>query len=196
MKTYTEWLKSPEWRARRAEIIELANEQCQECGRCKVGCERCDHHDDFVDHFEVHHKFYIRGRKPWEYPDECLQCLCGVCHEERTLLDEAIKATIGLLDKCNQERLLMHAKTLLAKQVSQFGHPIPRKDLPAEVVEAADMSVLYDDITKTAGRNSVDARLAAIEQRLLDIKDHLKISADIDQKRAELIRERKLLARN
>lgn len=28
----------------------------------------------------VHHKYYIRGRKPWEYDDDALITLCNWCH--------------------------------------------------------------------------------------------------------------------
>lgn len=32
----------------------------------------------------VHHKYYIRGKKPWEYPDdEALVTLCEDCHKKR-----------------------------------------------------------------------------------------------------------------
>lgn len=38
-----------------------------------------------LDHpleLHVHHKYYVLGRKPWEYPDEALITLCSDCHEK------------------------------------------------------------------------------------------------------------------
>lgn len=29
----------------------------------------------------VHHSYYISGRKPWDYPDWCFSTLCKDCHE-------------------------------------------------------------------------------------------------------------------
>jgi len=37
---------------------------------------------------EVHHVCYVRGKEPWEYPDELLKCLCPVCHYDRQISDE------------------------------------------------------------------------------------------------------------
>lgn len=38
-----------------------------------------------LDHaleLHVHHKYYIIGRKPWEYPNDALITLCSDCHEK------------------------------------------------------------------------------------------------------------------
>lgn len=38
-----------------------------------------------LDHpleLHVHHKYYILGRKPWEYPNDALITLCSDCHEK------------------------------------------------------------------------------------------------------------------
>jgi hypothetical protein len=69
----------------------------------------------------VHHRFYISGRKPWEYLPETMQVLCGECHEIthefaadfenlgadkwEKLLDDALlfdKCTHGGLDEIRQ----------------------------------------------------------------------------------------------
>ena len=31
----------------------------------------------------IHHKYYILGKKPWEYPDDTLVTLCEDCHKKR-----------------------------------------------------------------------------------------------------------------
>ena len=37
---------------------------------------------DHAVELHVHHKYYILGRKPWEYPNDCLITLCSDCHEK------------------------------------------------------------------------------------------------------------------
>lgn len=45
--------------------------------KCTVpGC-----HERF-DNIQVHHLYYIKGLKPWEYSNDCLTCLCGRHHAE------------------------------------------------------------------------------------------------------------------
>jgi|SRR6185436_14576533 len=135
-KTYTELLKMPEWFRRRAEIIELANRKCHDCGACQIGCESCDFHDMPLVALEVHHKYYVRGRKPWEYPDEALESLCHECHEQRTLLDDVLRIAIGILEKPHQEWLLAQVKNLLSEQAARHpGYKFPYKDLPSELAD-------------------------------------------------------------
>ena len=57
-----------EWKARRAEILEIDNHQCK---RCKS-----------TDNLEVHHLVYHRWCEIWEYKDAELITLCKSCHEE------------------------------------------------------------------------------------------------------------------
>lgn len=33
-------------------------------------------------HLEIHHKFYVKNRLPWEYSPNVLESLCGECHEK------------------------------------------------------------------------------------------------------------------
>ena len=44
----------------------------------------------------VHHSYYIRGKKPWEYPDDALVTLCEDCHKKRHT-----SARIPLYDSSN-----------------------------------------------------------------------------------------------
>lgn len=135
----------PEWKKRRAEIIYLANSQCDDCHRCLIGCERCVHHDDMVDSLEVHHRYYVRGRKPWEYPDVAFLCLCRTCHEERTLLDDVLRVAVGLLKKNDQERILIMAKTMLQDLGTKMsydaieGYIAPRNPYECSKADLADI---------------------------------------------------------
>ncbi len=66
---YAKLLKQPEWRAKRDEILAKSPE-CQKCG-----CRNCI--------FAVHHRYYVYGLDPWEYPDEAYMVVCsGKCHRE------------------------------------------------------------------------------------------------------------------
>ena len=66
--TYQEKLKDPRWQKKRLAIMERDEWTCQECRNNK-------------SQLHVHHKFYIKGNDPWDYPDEALTTLCGESHE-------------------------------------------------------------------------------------------------------------------
>lgn len=68
MSKYSELLRDPRWQKVRLKKLEAA----------KWSCERC--WDDGTM-LSVHHKRYVKGRKPWEYPEHELVVLCQPCHE-------------------------------------------------------------------------------------------------------------------
>ena len=87
MPTYSELLRHPLWQKKRLEVLSLHNFRCQEC------------HDDEVP-LHVHHGYYEKGKKPWEYDTFTLHCLCEDCHLqfEETLGDiRQMMAEIGSL---------------------------------------------------------------------------------------------------
>ncbi|MDP2143119.1 MAG: HNH endonuclease [Gallionella sp.] len=58
------------WVAYREELIELDGGACVRCGRTReVGAI-----------LQVHHKKYIAGKAPWEYPYDLCETLCKRCH--------------------------------------------------------------------------------------------------------------------
>lgn len=76
---YSEQLKDPRWQKKRLEILQRDDFTCQICG-----------HKDKTLH--VHHVYYKKGLKPWEYKDSSLITLCEDCHHEehqsrRNILD-------------------------------------------------------------------------------------------------------------
>jgi len=77
--TYSEKLKDPRWICRRAALIAKNGHRCQECGQGAEDGERT---------LQIHHVAYIRGREPWDHPDEILICLCPTCHTDRQVHDE------------------------------------------------------------------------------------------------------------
>jgi hypothetical protein len=101
--TYWELLQHPRWQRKRLEVLEHANFECQDCG-------------DTEKTLHVHHTYYEKGLKPWEYPDSSLQALCVDCHAKAqdlmTLLNRAIS-------ECGESmRLYGYAKGLAASLVT------------------------------------------------------------------------------
>jgi len=143
--TYSELLKRPEWQAKRLQVIAAAGHRCQECRRCLRGCacEKCHLNEsqsagDFVDSFEVHHRYYVRGRLPWEYPDEALVCLCRDCHEQTTFAMDVLKVLAGLLPRRELNIAIARLKEVLFGYMDRANErgeviPIQLADLPEEV---------------------------------------------------------------
>lgn len=69
-KTYSEKLRSPLWQRKRLEIM----------GRDLFACQKCGDKDNKTLH--VHHRHYLPGREPWDYPHELLVTLCETCHQQ------------------------------------------------------------------------------------------------------------------
>ena len=67
---YIAYLRSDEWKEKRKEFLELANYQCQECGKTKT--------------LEVHHLNYSNVG---DESDEDVEVLCADCHEDKHLED-------------------------------------------------------------------------------------------------------------
>lgn len=67
-QSYQELLKDPRWIKRRNEILTRDKNTCQFCGA----------QDKYL---HVHHKYYIDGKKPWEYEDDGLVAICEKCHD-------------------------------------------------------------------------------------------------------------------
>jgi hypothetical protein len=61
-----------EWKKFRDELIELDGYKCKEFGRSST---------EVI--LQVHHKNYIKGRLPWEYPLQECETLCKGCHSSK-----------------------------------------------------------------------------------------------------------------
>jgi hypothetical protein len=79
--SYAEKLKDPRWQKKRLEVFERDEWSCQQCF-------------DAQSTLHVHHKWYEKGRDPWDYPLESLITLCEDCHElenaERYAVDQKL----------------------------------------------------------------------------------------------------------
>lgn len=62
--------RSKAWHAFREEVLRLDRYACKRCGRQQSDGAR----------LQVHHKRYITGKKPWEYPHDMCDTLCSGCH--------------------------------------------------------------------------------------------------------------------
>lgn len=66
--SYAEKLRDPRWQKKRLEILERDEWMCQNCF-------------DSESTLVVHHRRYLKGTEPWEYPNGLLLTLCVNCHE-------------------------------------------------------------------------------------------------------------------
>jgi len=87
MMTYEEQLLTPEWKSRRAEILERDWYMCQKCMSSK--------------NLQVHHKKYIDGLMAWEYSDWYLITLCGTCHKNEHEI-KGIEKDADVYQRCGE----------------------------------------------------------------------------------------------
>src|SRR4030042_6805389 len=64
--THNEDLKEERWRLKRQKMVSKAMFKCSKCDSGGV--------------LEVHHLYYIKGKRLWQYPDKALIVLCKDCH--------------------------------------------------------------------------------------------------------------------
>jgi hypothetical protein len=83
--TYQDQIKSPKWQKKRLEVMEINRFKCEECQ-----CEDTQ--------LNVHHTYYRKGHKIWEYDNVELRCLCEDCHKKTHELNENILASLGVLE--------------------------------------------------------------------------------------------------
>ena len=69
---YRKMLTDSRWSQRRMEIMRRDGFRCRRCGG--------------KGKLNVHHRWYIYGRQPWQYPDRCLVTLCERCHRHVHLM--------------------------------------------------------------------------------------------------------------
>lgn len=72
---YAAKLRDPRWQKKRLEIFERDNWTCQNCG-------------DKKQTLVVHHKMYLPGLEPWEYPSKYLTTFCSDCHPVKYMQPE------------------------------------------------------------------------------------------------------------
>ena len=68
MSKYSDLLKDVRWQKKRLTILKRDNWRCTGCGWNEGS-------------MHVHHKIYLPGKRPWEYPNKTLATLCEACHQ-------------------------------------------------------------------------------------------------------------------
>jgi len=76
--SYNDLLKHPKWQKKRLECLSRDEFQCSKCG-------------DDENTLNVHHRYYIKERKPWEYPLWSLTTLCDGCHNSTHDPDDYVR---------------------------------------------------------------------------------------------------------
>lgn len=67
--TYSEKLKDPRWQRKRLAVFELSSWRCDDC-------------TDNEKTLHAHHKYYVKDKDPWDYPDSAFKTLCDECHDK------------------------------------------------------------------------------------------------------------------
>lgn len=71
---YIDSFKNPKWQKKRLHILSRDNFTCQFCGEKE-------------NPLHVHHFYYKKDFKPWEYPDDAMVTLCERCHNREHLFE-------------------------------------------------------------------------------------------------------------
>ncbi len=127
--------KNVAWQKRQDEIRTRDGYTCQHCKRTT----------DILLH--IHHRYYVEGRRYWEYPDKAFIALCEECHdrEEDALFDAQhdLRRAIGWRDgEAEQMRLLAQAldkapdRHSISDIISAINRLMQRDDLLDKIVEA------------------------------------------------------------
>lgn len=101
--TYWELLRDPRWQRKRLEIMERDDFKCRECG-------------DGTTTLNVHHSYYAKSHKPWEYEDDSLRTLCEPCHELITGVTAELQRLIGRLPSYHVDRVLGYVRALVVDE--------------------------------------------------------------------------------
>lgn len=96
--SYSDFLKHPQWQRKRLEVFE----------RDKFTCRRC-HAKESTLH--VHHCYYEKGLRPWEYPLDAYLTLCEACHKQMTEMHQELKYLIGV-NWWRSEQFLSYVKAV------------------------------------------------------------------------------------
>lgn len=118
----------PLWQKKRLEILQRADFTCEDCSS-----------KDKTLH--VHHTYYEKGFKPWEYPDDSLRCLCEDCHEQAQDVMTMLHRAIGKLVGSQTEQLLGYAMGLEAWANRDAVLDVPNHAVADGIASAWDLDV-------------------------------------------------------
>lgn len=101
--SYSDLLRDPRWQRKRLEIMQRDDFTCLECG-------------DRTTTLNVHHTYYAKGRKPWEYENESLRTLCETCHADVSAILSELQRYAGALSREDLERVLGFVQATAIKE--------------------------------------------------------------------------------
>jgi hypothetical protein len=123
---YYEMLKDPRWQRKRLEVMKRSDFTCERCG-CK---------DKTLN---VHHLYYEKTKKPWEYDTNILRCLCEKCHKESSEEEHELIKWIYQLPHGNEIFNCIFSCVLVAINDNEFEQNFFRI-----IASAADMGNRYE----------------------------------------------------
>lgn len=118
--SYSEKLKTEEWQDKRLRILNRDNFKCQH--------PKCSSLNN--EYLEVHHKYYLPNRNPWEYQNEALVSLCFDCHDSEDLFRAIVFDNLPKFKRKKAIELLnagMFNNELYFLCVGQFAKSIPMR---------------------------------------------------------------------
>lgn len=136
-KEYWEKLKDPRWQRKRLEVMQSADFKCKDC-------------NSETKSLNIHHRFYFKGRDPWEYDLAELVCLCEDCHRDREAALLLVRARFSTLDAktcrkylavCNSLNRSLGREGFLTEMVAAC---VKHEKEPLILKELSDINVLFD----------------------------------------------------
>jgi len=121
--TYSEQLKHPLWQKKRLEILSRDNFQCTSCGTNEV-------------QLNVHHGYYDKSLKLWEYENKTLHTFCLPCHSEVHVSLDILKEKISELDINSIDNLIELLDLVNSKE-------LPRRFILRQIVQ--EFNDVYND---------------------------------------------------
>lgn len=156
--TYAEMLRDPRWQKRRLEVLNAAGWMCSSCF-------------DETTELHVHHVRYKWNRKPWEYPDEELSCLCKKCHSEETAAWSMLRDELMLIGV--SARMFV---PLVVGHLSGHGFLGPRDELigraqqiDCDLVLSGEIAARIEHLPEDLARDvhgAIDAATAEMNRRI------------------------------
>lgn len=150
--SYYDQLKHPSWQRRRLEILESCDFECSNCGSKEKT-------------LEIHHSYYWRGKRLWEYPDHALKCYCSDCHKEAEVKKKRIEEAVAY--SCEQEQITGYA----------LGSILMRNDVAAVYVNDCEEAIGIADYCGLDPRSGEEAIIKSIVLGKLTKSDLFKIIA-------------------
>jgi hypothetical protein len=97
--------------------------------RDDFSCAVC-HNDS--ETLNVHHRWYVRGRKPWEYAPDALVTLCEECHAYATGQQDRLCEALSRLDLSHFRSVTEFAESLLNQEKVHITRAPTRIEKPSE----------------------------------------------------------------